>query len=295
MTLLAAALTGIATALVVRLLQGRPVRPGTRAAARWRAAVHARATWLVQAGAPIRPGAFYALSAAAGGLVLAAVLLLTATPAVALVPALTATLLPAAWLGHQRAERLREVQRAWPDGLREISTGVAAGMSLPQAIAALADAGPDALRAPFARYTVLARMAGPAAALEFVRDELADPTSDRILEVLVLALDRGGTIVTDLLRDLAEAATADLQAAEQIATDGLEQRLNARAVFVLPWLALLALTIRPGHFRTFYAGPGGLLVIIVAALASLGGMWLVSRLAAEPVEERILVQGEGPP
>jgi hypothetical protein len=57
---------------------------------------------------------------------------------------------------------------------------------------------------------------------------------------------------------------------------------------VLPWLALLALTIRPGHFRDFYQSGGGVLVVGVAGAVSLLGMWILGRLSAEPVEQRML-------
>src|SRR5680860_1096925 len=75
-----------------------------------------------------------------------------------------------------------------------------------------------------------------------LRGELGDPTSDRVIEVLIVAHERGGRIVLELLRDLAEGTTEDLRTEEEIATASLEQRINARAVFVLPWVVLVALT-----------------------------------------------------
>jgi Flp pilus assembly protein TadB len=80
---------------------------------------------------------------------------------------------------------------------------------------------------------------------------------------------------------------------EQIATDALEQKINARAVFVLPWLVLLLLTARPGHFRDFYQSSGGLLVVAVAGVASLLGVLVLGRLARDPVEERVLDRTSG--
>jgi Flp pilus assembly protein TadB len=71
-------------------------------------------------------------------------------------------------------------------------------------------------------------------------------------------------------------------------TDALEQKINARAVFALPWLVLLLLTARPGHFRDFYQSTGGLLVVGAAAVLSAVGVVLVTRLGRDPVEERVL-------
>ena len=91
----------------------------------------------------------------------------------------------------------------------------------------------------------------------------------------------------EILRDLAESTTRDIWALEEIRTQALEHRINARIVFVLPWIVLLAMTVRAGPFREFYSSPGGLLVVTVGAVMSLGGMALVARLGRDPVEPRV--------
>lgn len=248
--------------------------------------------WLAQAGVRLSPAQFWVGSAAVGAVTFVVVAAATAAPVVAIVPALSAALLPRAWFARQRAQRMRAVQEAWPDGLREVLAGVSAGLSLPQAVAALAQTGPAPLREAFTRFPQLMRMVGVVAALEVVKTELADPTSDRVIEVLILAHERGGRVVVDVLRDLAEATAEDLRTLEDIATSGLEQRINARAVFVLPWLTLLLLCARPGHFRDFYQSPAGLVVVLVGGVASLVGIWAVGRLGREPIEERVLTTSE---
>ena len=94
-------------------------------------------------------------------------------------------------------------------------------------------------------------------------------------------------MVPDILRDLAEATTQDLRTAEEIRTNALEQRLNARIVFVIPWFVLVLLTARQGLYREFYQSPAGFLVVAFAAVLSLGGSLLVARLGREEVEERV--------
>lgn len=253
-----------------------------------RAQVSSRQLWLVQAGVDLTPRQFWGGSAVLGLVTFGFVSLLTATPAVAIVPAIGVGLLPRAYFARQRAQRMRGLQEAWPDGVRDLLASISAGMSLNQAVNSLASGGPEALRDAFARYPTLSKMIGVVPALEVVKEELADPTSDRIIEVLILAHEKGGHILTDILRDLAEATVKDVRAIEEISTEALEQKINARAVFVLPWLVLLILTIRPGFFRDFYQSGGGLLVVIVGALLSLFGLWVVSRLSREEVERRVL-------
>ena len=90
------------------------------------------------------------------------------------------------------------VQAAWPDGLRDLIASIAAGRSLAQALNALAASGPAPLRGRVRRgFPISARMLGTVPALEVVKEELADPTSDRVIEVLILAQQRGGQIVRD--------------------------------------------------------------------------------------------------
>jgi tight adherence protein B len=285
MRLLTGLSSGLATYLVVGWLTGRlpevrlPRRTSTRGAGQQR--------WLAQAGLALTPGQFWAASAALAAVIFWAASVATSTPAVAFVPAVAAGMAPRLYFARVRDRRMHAIQEAWPDGLREITAAIAAGMSLPQAVTAMARSGPEALREAFARFPFQHRVLGFVAALEVVRHELADPTSDRIIEVLVVAHQRGGRVVHELLRDLAEAATADVKTLDEIASADLEQKINARAVFVLPWLVLLSLTSRPGHFRSFYQSPGGIAVVTAAALLSVIGMWLVGRLSRDPAEQRV--------
>ncbi len=64
------------------------------------------------------------------------------------------------------------------------------------------------------------------------------------------------------------ATTKDLKVLDEIDTEGLEMRINARAVLVLPWFVLIALTLRGGAFRAFYASSAGLLVVLVGGALS---------------------------
>lgn len=120
-----------------------------------------------------------------------------------------------------------------------------------------------------------------------IKEELADPTSDRVIEVLMVAYERGGPSVTAILTDLADAVTEDLRTVEEIQTAELEQKINARAVFALPWLVLFLITLRAGEFRDFYQSPQGIATVGVGAVLSAAGIWLVTRLGQEPGETRV--------
>jgi len=250
--------------------------------------------WLDGAGVAVTPLQFVLVCAGAGALAFAVTSLVTGAVLVALVPAVAASLLPRAYYARRRAVRLREVQGAWPDGLRDLGASVAAGHSLGHALVTLSETGPLALRAAFARYPVLAGMLGPVGALEVVKAELADPTSDRVIEVLILAQERGGPIVARIIEDLVVATTRDVKVLDEIDSDGLEMKINSRAVLVMPWLVLVALTVREGAFRDFYRSSAGILVVALGAVLSALGAWWIGRLGRALAERRVFGGPAGP-
>jgi tight adherence protein B len=205
--------------------------------------------------------------------------------------------LPYLITARRRATRMRAWQAAWPDALRELIAAIVAGRSLTQAVTALGESGPEPLRGVFADFPAMTRVFGFTAALEQVRNRLADATTDRVIEVLIVAHDRGGSIVRDVLEDLVIATTQDLKVLDEIDTEGLEMRINARAVLVLPWLVLVALTLRTGPFRDFYQSRAGVLVVCGAAVMSAGGATWLGRLGRQPDEPRVFAGAdttEGP-
>ncbi len=286
MTLLAGLAVGVFVYFLVGFLTGympevriRRFRRSTQ--------ISSRQLWLNQAGVAVTPRQFLTGSVVVGALAFFLLTAVTGTPLVAIVPAAGVAVLPRAYFARRRAAQLQRVQAAWPDGLRDVIASIAAGRSLPQALHALAATGPAPLQEAFSRFPMLSRMLGTVPALEVIKEELADPTSDRVIEVLVLAHERGGQIVRDVLEDLVAATTRDLKLLEEVETEGLEMKINARAVLVLPWLVLVALTIREGPFRDFYRSPGGLLVVLVAGVLSVVGGVLIARLARTRAEQRV--------
>jgi len=283
----AALAVGVFCALVAGAINGSMPRGGPSGRPHRLAVRQARAgNWLQQAGVGVGPWTFLWGSVLAGAFTVLVTAALTGSVFIAFVPGVAVALLPRAYYGRRRSVRLREVQRAWPDGLRDILASITAGLSLTQAVTNLVATGPPVLRAAFARFPELARVVGTGPALELLKEDLADPTSDRVIEVLVLAQERGGSIVREILEDLVTATTRDIKLLDEIDTEGLESRINARAVMVLPWLVLVALTARPGAFRDFYRSPGGVVTLLVAGALTAVGVVALGRLTRQPVEAR---------
>ncbi len=282
MRLLASLVSALAVYLIVGYATGQGPQVGT--AAKSPQQVSSRQLWLIQAGSDLSPSQFWAGSLLTGGLGLLVLWMLVGTWWVSLIPAIAIASLPYAYFARQRSQRLAAVQRSWPDGLREVLAHVSSGATLAAAVAALAERGPAPLRRAFSRFPAQARMFGFVPALETVKEELADPSSDKVIEVLILAHQFGGDSLQTVLRDLIETMTADQLTAEQIRTAGFEQRLEGVVVALAPWLILLFLATVPATYREFYrTGTGRFIVVVAGMWAGLG--WLLMRVISRPAEE----------
>ncbi len=283
-TLAAAAATSVTLVLILRSMiaktGSKPLRP-------------ARVSWIHHSGLDVTPAQFWLTSLGAGAATYVMVFALTSLPVIAVMPAVVVATLPRAYFARKRSQRLDDVQRAWPDGIRDLLATVRSGASLPTAIESLATFGPAPLRSAFHGFPVYSRSLGTVAALEMIKSDLADPTSDRVIEVLILAHERGGAVVPQILSDLAEATTRDLWTLEEVRTEALEQKINSRVVFVLPWFVLVVMTARSGAFREFYSSAAGVTVAAIGGVMSLLGVVIASRLGNQPPEPRVFAGTRG--
>ncbi|MDX2344749.1 MAG: type II secretion system F family protein [Acidimicrobiia bacterium] len=282
MRLLAAVLTATFVYLAVGYLTGNAPNLETRT--RSKPQISTRQLWLIQSGSDLTPRQFWAGSIASGIVGLIVLGAVTGTWWVALIPSVALAFLPYSYFMRQRVQRLADVQKAWPDGLREVLAHVNSGATLAAAIEALAVRGPASLQQAFGRFPAQAKMFGVVPALEIVKEELSDPSSDKVIEVLILAHQFGGDGLKVVLRDLVETMTADQLTAEQIRTAGFEQRLEGVVVALAPWVMLVYLATVPAAYREFYRSSTGRFVVIVAGIWA-GFGWVLMRLIARPAQE----------
>lgn len=247
-----------------------------------------RAVWLRQAGAGVTPAQFWAVSAGAGLLAEMICWVLSGSAYVGLALAGSAALAPRAYFGRRRAAHLRAVVDSWPDGVRHLLASVGARLSVHQALLELTHGGPAPLRIAFARYRDLSQLLGTVGALEVIRDQIADPDTDRIIEFLIVAYETGGDLTLLILQDLAEAVVDDLRVAAEVRAAHMEPRLTAKVAFILPYVALVLLCVMVVGFREFYRLAAGAFFVVVAAAMSSAGLLLSRRFSREAPEIRVL-------
>ncbi len=210
------------------------------------------------------------LVVSAGVAVLAAAVtwLVTALTAVALVAAAAGAAAPSVWL-RGRTRRLRRVRRAlWPDVCDLLIASVRAGMSLPDAVAALAVSAPGSLRPAFAGFAGDMAASGHfgSSALR-LKAVLADPVADRIIEALRMAREVGGTELTTVLRSLSASVRADTVLRGEV--EARQSWIRGAAVLgvVAPWVILGLLALRP-EGASAYSTPEGIAVVLTGAAVS---------------------------
>ncbi len=276
--LLAAGLVLIALGVTGRDRPPRPRRLGPRLAG-----------WLDQAGiGGVPPWQAAAFCAALGLLAAALLLALTGSAWIALAFALLTGYLPVLALRARQRRRIRELQEVWPDAIDNLASGVRAGLSLPEAVAALTERGPAALRPAFARFAADYHATGRfGAALDGLKDELADPTADRVVEALRLAREVSGTELGRILRTLANFLRDEYRVRKELEARQTWVVVAARMAYATPWLVLLMLSAKREAVAAYH-GPGGAAVLASGAVMATAGYRLMLRIGRIPHEQRVL-------
>lgn len=246
-----------------------------------------RQSWLNQSGLGVTPIQFWTVSIGAGIISFAFIFLITKVLFVSIIPAFMIGALPKAYFSRKREKDMEQRVLAWPDAIRTLIAAISSSQSLHQALKSLSVGGPIPLRPVFQKYARLTQALDQKSALEVIKEDLADPMSDRIIEILISASDAGPGVVLDILRDLAASSTQDLQLLEHIETAQVEQKLNARIVFVLPFILLVMMVVSSPIVRRYYQTGVGIIVIIFGTAVLLLGMKIIQKLGKLPEEKRV--------
>ena len=217
-----------------------------------------------------------------------AVELLSRTVPVALAFAALAAYAPFSLVAGRARRRRQELMEVWPDAVDNLASAVRAGMSLAEAVGGLGERGPEPLRHAFVAFARDYQLSGRFdECLDRLKERLADPVGDRVVEGLRVARQVGGGDLGRLLRNLSghlrdDARTrAELEARQSWAVNG------ARLAVAAPWLVLLTMSFQR-EVISRYASPAGSVVLAVGALACVLAYRLMVRIGRLPVDRRVL-------
>jgi tight adherence protein B len=186
-----------------------------------------------------------------------------------------------------RARVNRLAHRAlWPDVVDHLIGSVRSGLALPDAVGSLARTGPEGLREEFVGFERDYRSTGSfSGSLDRLKDQLADPVPDRIIETLRMARDVGGADLTTVLRSLSSYLRADHAVRSEVEARQSWIKSAAKLGVAAPWLILLLLSTRP-EASVAYNSPGGAALIAIGAAVSVFAYRVMLALGRLPQEKR---------
>lgn len=216
------------------------------------------------------------------------VLIITRTITVAACFAVFGGCLPVVLVRRMRRRRLGLMREVWPEAIDNLASGVRAGMSLPEALAALAVRGPVELRPPFARFAAAYRASGRFGdCLDALKGDLADPVGDRVCETMRVAREVGGSDLGTVLRTLSELLRADARTRAELETRQGWVVNAARLAVAAPWAVLLLLGTQSETLSAYDSAGGTMLLGIGAAVCAVAYR-IMLRIGRLPEERRVL-------
>ncbi|HWJ11582.1 MAG TPA: type II secretion system F family protein [Nocardioides sp.] len=236
----------------------------------------------------VAPRSLAALCAGAGLVVAVAVLGLTRALPIAAVLGLLAAYLPVAVVRGRARRRQREFAEVWPEAVDDLASAVRAGMSLPDAVAALAVRGPEPLRPSFDAFALDYQVSGRFGdCLDRLKERLADPVGDRVVEGLRIAREVGGGELGRLLRNLSGYLRDDLRTRSELEARQSWAVNGARVAVAAPWVVLLVMSTQRSVIERYQTAAGAV-VLVAGAVVCVLAYRLMMRLGRLPVERRIL-------
>lgn len=189
-----------------------------------------------------------------------------------------------------RFKRSRVIGTKWPELVDDLASSVRAGMSLPQAMAALEPHVTPELKPALEMMLASYRATGDfrKALLQFAR-AVNDPAADQFVSALILASELGGADLGSLLRVLSEnlrtqaALSGEIKARQSWTVNG------AKLAVAAPWLTVGVLSTR-ADARNVYFSSGGIKLLEACLVISIGAYWIMQRVGKLPTEARILEQ-----
>ncbi|PJJ62375.1 type II secretion system F family protein [Compostimonas suwonensis] len=239
------------------------------------------------AGLPRMPIALFLALSAAVGLVAAALAQVALAVLAVTVAAFAIGVFVPTLAVNARANKRRQLGRShWPDAVDHLVSAVRSGIALPEAVAALARTGPEATREAFAAYERDYRETGSFShSIGLLKERLADPVADRILETLRMAREVGGTELSVVLRGLGVYLRQDAATRSELEARQSWVHAAARLGVAAPWVVLVLLGTRPEAAAAYNSG-GGTVVIAVGLVVSVVAYRLMLALGRLPRERR---------
>ena len=229
---------------------------------------------------------FAIVSLVIGVAVAAVVFVFVPVVALAVAAGAAALALPTVVVGWRARSQRRANRVVWPDVVDHLVSTVRSGLALPDGVAALASTGPVATREAFAVFEADYAASGNfGRSLDRLKEQLADPVADRILETLRMSREVGGNELPAVLRALASHLRQEAAIRGEVEARQSWVMNAARLGAAAPWVILALLSTRP-EAAAAYNSPTGVAVIVGGLVATVIAYRAMIALARLPEERR---------
>lgn len=195
---------------------------------------------------------------------------------------------PYAWV-RGRAERRREAMVTMlPDAIDTLRGEIQGGRTPEQGIAFLAESGPELLRPLFALAAARAARDGLDSALIRAREELQDPTFDRVTLALAIASRYGSRNVSAVLEQLSRSLRDELSVRREVRAEQARNIWSARILAGIPLLMLVAMKLLNPEYAAAYGSPAGQMMLLLCFASIYLGYRLMMRVIELPREGRFI-------
>ncbi|MFC8038634.1 type II secretion system F family protein [Paenarthrobacter sp. NPDC057355] len=244
---------------------------------------------LLSAGIERVTGPALLLSCGGFGLAVAIVFqIVTGSPAVSLCFGLFGSWVPVGIVRWRARKRRAALRLLWPDVVDHLRSAIRAGLALPEALIQLGYKGPGELRTLFLDFGTDYRAVGHfEAALNRLKDRLADPVADRILEALRMTREVGGSDLGRMLGTLSDFLRDDARTRSELEARQSWTVNAARLAVAAPWIVLAVMASR-AEAMLAYNSAAGAMVLVGGLLVSVLCYSLMLRVGALPDDERVL-------
>lgn len=190
---------------------------------------------------------------------------------------------------RQRAEKvMRARENAWPEVIDSLVSALQSGVSISDAVLALAEHAPNALRPNFSRVKIaVQRGESIESALRREKEELHSAISDQVFETLIVAKEFGGRDSNNALRLLSEFVRDDLDVVEEIRTKFGWIKNSAVLATVAPWILLVLLSSQKSTVEAFSTNSGVRILVSGVIMTGLAYVWM-ERVGRIPTTARAL-------
>lgn len=184
------------------------------------------------------------------------------------------------------------VQEAAPELIDHLISGLQSGLSLNESLVGLSIRGPEVLKPYFERFRINVYSSGDfVGALEQVKSELSEPTTDLIVESLLISKTLGGAELINILRLLGNFIREDLTLRKEILVKQSWIKNSAHLSASAPWILLLLLSTQPSTAKAYATKTGILILLTGLLLTSLAYLWM-NQLARLPQQSRVFAGEE---